>query len=191
MKVKPGAVKGRVALELGARDERILAESFQTKARPFPIRTILVPIDFSEYSYKSLDYAAAFANESGAETILLHVVPATYVNTELVAYDYSAISREAAKTSEHQLERLREKRIPGDQKSRVVTRVGRPVDEIISVAQELKADLIVMSTHGYTGLKHAFLGSTTENVVRYAPCPVLTLREHEQDFVLPKRNVRT
>ena len=64
-------------------------------------------------------------------------------------------------------------------------RIGRSADEIINVAKEKDADLIIMSTHGYTGLKHAFLGSTTENVVRYAPCPVLTVRLKEHDFIAP------
>ena len=62
-------------------------------------------------------------------------------------------------------------------------RTGRAASEIVEVAKERNTDLIIISTHGYTGLKHVFLGSTTENVVRYAPCPVLTVREHEHEFV--------
>ena len=156
-------------MEVGNRDDQLLAEAAR---HPLPIRTILVPIDFSEFSYKSLDYAVAFAEQSGAEIILLHVVPTTYVNSDMIGFDYTAISREAAKITEGQLERLRAKRVPGESRARIASRIGRPVEEIIDAAQEMKADIIIMSTHGYTGLRHAFLGSTTENVVRYAP-PVL------------------
>ncbi len=57
-----------------------------------------------------------------------------------------------------------------------VIRIGQPFHEIATGAKTLKADLIVVSTHGYTGLKHVLLGSTAERVVRHAPCPVLTVR---------------
>ena len=180
MKVKPGERKGRVTVEIGGRDATLLANA---STHPLPIRKILVPIDFSEFSYKSLDYAAAFAEQSGAEIILLHVVPLTYVNTELVAFDYSEISKRAAETSREELEKVAKNRLPGKPGAQLATRIGRPVEEIIGAAQDFDADLIIMSTHGYTGLKHAFLGSTTENVVRYAPCPVLTVRQNEHDFV--------
>jgi nucleotide-binding universal stress UspA family protein len=62
-------------------------------------------------------------------------------------------------------------------------RVGRPVQEIVATAREKDIDLIIISTHGHTGLKHILMGSVTVIVVRYAPCPVLTVREHEHDFI--------
>ena len=62
-------------------------------------------------------------------------------------------------------------------------RLGTPFEEIVKVAKEREVDLIVMATHGYTDLKHFFLGSTAERVVRLAPCPVLVVRWHERDFV--------
>jgi nucleotide-binding universal stress UspA family protein len=60
---------------------------------------------------------------------------------------------------------------------------GRAPWEILRVARETEADLIIIATHGYTGLKHVLLGSTAELVVRHAPCPVLTVRQVEHDFV--------
>ena len=66
---------------------------------------------------------------------------------------------------------------------RTLVRQGRSFHEIAEAARTLKADLIIISTHGYSGLKHALLGSTTERVVRHAPCPVLVVREHEREFV--------
>jgi nucleotide-binding universal stress UspA family protein len=62
-------------------------------------------------------------------------------------------------------------------------RAGQPYYEITAAARELEVDLIVITTHGRTGLKHALLGSTAERVVRHAPCPVLTVRERQHDFV--------
>ena len=64
-----------------------------------------------------------------------------------------------------------------------LVRSGVAFDEIVKVARELKVDLIILSTHGHTGLKHGFLGSTAENVVRRAPCPVLVVREQAHEFV--------
>jgi nucleotide-binding universal stress UspA family protein len=61
-------------------------------------------------------------------------------------------------------------------------RTGKPYNEIVLAAKKLGADLIVIATHGYSGLKRALLGSTAERVVRYAPCPVLVVREKEKEF---------
>jgi universal stress protein A len=65
-------------------------------------------------------------------------------------------------------------------------RLGTPYEEIVKVAKEMEVDLIIIATHGYTGLKHFLLGSTAERVVRLAPCPVLVVREEERDFVSQK-----
>jgi universal stress protein A len=64
-----------------------------------------------------------------------------------------------------------------------LVRLGLPADEIVQTAQEQGVDLIIISTHGHAGLKHVLLGSTAEQVVRRAPCPTLTVREQERDFV--------
>jgi universal stress protein A len=182
MKVKPAAKRGAVTLEVTRRDEGILDQANRV-TKPLAIRRILVPIDFSDYSYKSLDYAVAFALQSSAEIVLFHVVPLNYVDAEVIAFDFSQIELQTAASCESRLKRLQEARVAPNLNATVKVCIGRPVEEIVACATKLDADLIIMSTHGYTGLKHAFLGSTTENVVRYAPCPVLTVREHEHDFV--------
>lgn len=183
MKVKPSKKRGAVTLELGRRDEGILEAAARPRVKPLAIKKILVPIDFSEFSYKSLDYAVAFALQSQAEIVLLHVVPLNYVDAEVIAFDFSQLEKQTAASCESRLQRLREERVDPALPSSARVAIGRPLEEIVGTAQKIGADLIIMSTHGYTGLKHAFLGSTTENVVRYAPCPVLTLHEHEHDFV--------
>jgi nucleotide-binding universal stress UspA family protein len=73
--------------------------------------------------------------------------------------------------------------LPAKMVERVLVRYGTPFAEITDAARTLKADLIILTTHGYTGLKHVFMGSTAERVVRHAPCPVLTVREKEHEFV--------
>jgi len=86
---------------------------------------------------------------------------------------------QAAKSELHTLRRTVDDEVP----SEAVLRVGNPHVEIIEAAEELGIDLIILSTHGRTGLAHVFLGSTAERVVRHAGCPVLIVREHEHEFV--------
>jgi nucleotide-binding universal stress UspA family protein len=78
---------------------------------------------------------------------------------------------------------IKQKAISPSLVEKTLVRQGRSFHEITQAARTLKVDLIIIATHGYTGLKHALLGSTTERVVRHAPCPVLVLREKERDFV--------
>jgi len=180
MKIRPANKRGTVTLEVSRRDDTLLS---QAPAMSLAIKRILVPIDFSEFSYKSLDYANAFAVQSKAEIVLFHVVPLNYVETEVIAFDYSQIEKQTTASCGARLEKLRQHRVDPSLRVQAHVRVGRPVDEIVKAAKDFDADLIIMSTHGYTGIKHAFLGSVTENVVRYAPCPVLTVRLKEHDFV--------
>jgi universal stress protein A len=67
-----------------------------------------------------------------------------------------------------------------------LTRIGNPFTEIIGMAKVLDVDLIIISTHGRTGLEHMLLGSTAEKIVRHSNCPVLIVREHERDFIVPE-----
>ena len=96
---------------------------------------------------------------------------------------YEAIEQELVHTAEQKLAEIVLDKIPQQVKAEIYVRNGRPSHEIVAAAKELDADFIVISTHGRTGLKHAFIGSTAENVVRHAPCPVLTLREQEHEFI--------
>lgn len=143
------------------------------------LKRILVTTDFSIESKKALPYAAAFAERLGGEVALLHVVepPPRFAGLESIALlqsgdaamgrVFGALDALAGQTF--------------GTKTRVTThaRTGKPFHVITNTAQELPADLIIMATHGYSGLKHTFLGSTTERVVRHAPCPVLAVRGAE------------
>jgi nucleotide-binding universal stress UspA family protein len=146
------------------------------------LKRILVPVDFSACSTKALQYAAVFAKQFGAEILLLHVVqPPVYMEGTAVAV--APISEESAReAASMELAQLRGKEVPKlDTKTSV--RIGKPYLEIIRAADEMNADFIVIGTHGRSGLARMFLGSTSERVVRHAPCPVMVVREREHDFV--------
>ena len=76
-------------------------------------------------------------------------------------------------------------RVPTMSRRAQNVRFGRPFREITNAAKERRVDLIITGTHGFTGLRHLQLGSTAEKVVRYAPCPVMVVREQEHEFVVP------
>lgn len=147
------------------------------------VKTILVPIDFSETANKALVYAIRMADQFGSKIVLLNVVEP--VATPDFAYHPLMLETDKAKKlAKGKLEELsRRARIPSRMLDRVLVRYGSPFAEITSAARTLKVDLIILTTHGYTGLKHVFMGSTAERVVRHAPCPVLTVREKEHEFV--------
>jgi universal stress protein A len=141
------------------------------------IRAILVPTDFSHYSEKALEYAIPLARQFGARLTLLHVIEPVATPDFEGAFPLALENARAKELCHSALKALSEKfgNEPALIEGRVV-RQGRAFDEIAKAARELKIDLIVIATHGYTGLKHTFLGSTAERVVRHAPCPVLVVR---------------
>lgn len=108
------------------------------------------------------------------------VYPENYVAAPTVTDD---INKTLLKSAEERLNHYRAG-LKGIEVS-VEIRMGRPFSEITEVAAEMNVDVIILATHGYTGLKHVLLGSTAERVVRHAPCPVLTVRVPEHDFVSP------
>jgi nucleotide-binding universal stress UspA family protein len=185
MKAKPTTHPGEVVLELNRRDEPLLAAASRT-AVPSPIRLkkILVPTDFSDCSKKALQYALVLAKRHEAAITLLYVVPApNYASAEFGPIDYASLESEMRTSGDKQLSALSVDELRGEVSGDTVVRTGAPAVEIIDVAEGLPADLIVISTHGHTGLKHVFLGSVAEHVVRHAPCPVLVVREREREFL--------
>lgn len=149
------------------------------------IRQILVPLDFSPHGQKSLRYAAAFARQFQARLILLHVTePVDYpADFGYAPVPQHAIEENFQKDARERLETIAQEAAAAGLPTEVVLRIGRPYHEITSVAREYHVDLIIVTTHGYTGLTHVLLGSTAERVVRHAPCPVLVVRDQAHDFV--------
>lgn len=145
------------------------------------IARILVPVDFSAHSDSVLRYATTVADRFGATIELLHVVEDPFVsgawNSEVYVPNITKLLNQLIATARQQLDEL--KTLVADKGIGVDTTVitGRPAQSIVDHAAAERFDLIVMGTHGRTGLSHAFLGSVAERVVRKAPCPVLTVRD--------------
>lgn len=142
------------------------------------IKTILLPVDFSAPSQQALAYAVPLAQQFGAKLTLLNVVEPVATPDFAASFPLAMENDEVMAASKRELERfVKQAGVNPKLVEKLLVRFGRSYHEIAEAARTLKVDLIIISTHGYTGLKHAFLGSTTERVVRHAPCPVLVVRE--------------
>ncbi|QEH33781.1 Putative universal stress protein [Aquisphaera giovannonii] len=147
------------------------------------IRRILVPTDFSEHSRHALEYACSLAERFEAELILLHVlseiVPAGPEPLLMPVMPPEFYEESEARARESLAGSLRpEWGRPAGVKSAVCW--GSPVESIVEYAAEHAANLIVIATHGRTGLSHVLLGSVAERIVREACCPVLTIRDRRE-----------
>ncbi len=151
------------------------------------LRKILVPHDFSDYSLHALKYAVTFAGHFKSELIILHVVePIVYpADFSFGQVSIPAMEEEIRKHSEEQLGEVITTKVPSEINAVALIKTGKPFVEIIDVAKQENVDLIVISSHGRTGMDHVLFGSTADKVVRKAPCPVLTIRPHEHEFVVP------
>jgi nucleotide-binding universal stress UspA family protein len=151
------------------------------------MKRIIVPIDFSDYSKKALRYAVEFAKQFSAEIILVYVVePVVYpADFSFGQVAIPSMENELRQRGEEQLAKLLENEAGRLIPSRAVVRSGKPFVEINMLAQEENADLIIIATHGHSGIEHVLFGSTAEKVVRKAHCPVLTVREKEKEFIRP------
>ena len=139
---------------------------------------ILCPIDFSAGSREALKSAAALAVESSAPLVLVHVWEPSPWAIGGEAFLSPEVIQEMVDSAEAELARSKDQaRALGAKEVAVKFLTGVAWDQIVSAARDDSAiDVIVMGTHGRTGLKHALLGSVTERVVRHAPCPVLVVR---------------
>ncbi|MFN4259599.1 MAG: universal stress protein [Gemmataceae bacterium] len=150
------------------------------------LHNILVPTDFSKSSYNALKYAAAFADKFGAAIYLLHVVQdmALFIpDMVTVAPPVAPSIDQLTAAARDAFAKMIEEQNLGHLTIHCEVREGNPHQVIVQFAKEKDLDLIVMGTHGHTGLAHLLLGSVAEKVVRTAPCPVLTVRHPEHEFV--------
>lgn len=151
------------------------------------LKTILVPTDFSESSEVALRYAKALAEAFHASLHLVHIVQEPFSQPWAVeAYGFSlgALQEEWMREAAIRLDRT----LPPDERARcrgeVCAVLGHPVIEILRYADAHAIDLIVLGRHGRGPLSHMVMGSVAERVVRKAPCPVLTVRHPEREFVV-------
>jgi universal stress protein A len=146
-----------------------------------PFKRILVPIDFSEHSSAAVRAATDLARRFEAELVLAHVYePIAYALPEgYVLFTPTQLANLLTELQRLLANAKKDAEAAGVPRVETKQLQGAVAPEIINFAREGKFDLIVMGTHGRTGLKHAFLGSVAEKVLRQAPCPVLTLRATE------------
>lgn len=150
------------------------------------ISKVLVPIDFSDYSKSALKYAVNFVKHFQAQLLLIYVVePVIYPpDFSMGQIAIPSVDLEMDKRAIDELEKLAKQEIPQEIRVKSIVKTGKPFIEIIETASEENVDLIIIATHGHTGMEHILFGSTAEKVVRKAPCPVLTLREPVKGFLL-------
>jgi nucleotide-binding universal stress UspA family protein len=148
------------------------------------LEKILVPTDFSETSKKAVQYALRFAEQFGCEIALLYVVePATPMIGAPLGVEPFTDQDEFSMAEKDLAVLAAESHTNGAHSVSSLVRIGHAPNEITKAAKELDTDLIIIATHGYTSWRHLCIGSTTERVVRTAPCPVLVVREKEHEFV--------
>jgi nucleotide-binding universal stress UspA family protein len=157
---------------------------------------ILAPTDFSNCSGFSMEWAAYLAHMTKAELLLLHVVSEEEGKIVREILGDGAVAQIAMGTRADVLEERRRKmrgqyeaaisrHIQQELKVREMVRIGIPFLEIVRVAKEEEVDMIILGTHGRTGLSHVLIGSVAEKVVHHAHCPVLTIKHPQYQFVSP------
>jgi nucleotide-binding universal stress UspA family protein len=148
------------------------------------LKRILVPHDFSDTSHAAVNYGTALARAFGARLYFLHVGDRAQLELETeFPLGLDGAVQDAVR------ERLLKIITPGEQaelKPEFAVRPGSPPAEIVRYAADNDIDLVVMGTHGRGVVGHAVLGSVAERVVRTAPCPVLTVRSRQHDFLQPE-----
>jgi nucleotide-binding universal stress UspA family protein len=148
------------------------------------IRSILLPTDFSECANYALSYAASFARQAGAAIVCVHViepvVPTVGYTGMAEPLPMADLSDQLEDSAERELPKIAECDECAGLKVEEVIAHGDAASEIVRVARERGVDLIVISSHGRTGLGRMLFGSTAESVVRHAPCPVLVVKPPQE-----------
>ena len=151
--------------------------------RPIAYRNLLVPIDFSEHSKKTIGYATQLAALTGASIKILHILqmpeyPAGFYQGIHIQPDLVKGVVEAAKQdANEELSQVIGEILAKGLQAQPILRMGNAYEEIVSVANEMDVDLIVIGSHGYRGLGRLLLGSTAERVLQCAPCAVLVVND--------------
>ncbi len=147
------------------------------------VRRILVPVDFSECSRKVLHYGVSLARQFNAEVLLVHVLVSVPPPPQVLVLEAETLGAKYHEEAAKQLSEWRKEAVSHATVKAAVRSGTSAYYEIVEAARESNCDLIVIGNRGRTGLARVFLGSTAEQVVRHAPCPVLVIREREHDFI--------
>lgn len=172
--IKKGRVARKTPLSTVRAGSRVRAKT--------AIKNILVTTDFSADAKHSLHYAVALAERLSAHLAVLHVVEPL---SKFGGLDNMILPMADAAMGQAQAEIEQEikEAFPGKKSIKAHVHTGKPYRVICKAVEELKADLLIMATHGLSGLRHVLIGSTTERVIQHAPCPVLVLRGSHDAFV--------
>ena len=152
------------------------------------LKNVLVATDFGEASETALAYGRALARSFGARLHVVHIVgnAQMWVGIDGYAFDVTELQREMEQGARKQLGQLVTEEDRRELRAEAIVRTAAsPAMEIVSYAKDANVDLIVMGTHGRGAMAHLMMGSVAERVVRTAPCPVLTVRNPEHEFILP------
>jgi nucleotide-binding universal stress UspA family protein len=177
------------AMKKSPRPVRKAAKAAARKPKPAPraaspeigIRSILLPIDFSQHSKNALKYAIPLAARFGASLRLIYVVEPTIYPADLGFGQVvlPGVEEELREKGEGELRLLIEREIGNRVRASAVVRTGNPHQEILKEADEQGVDMIVVATHGHSGVEHMLFGSTADRIVRKSKIPVLTVRPAE------------
>jgi nucleotide-binding universal stress UspA family protein len=175
------------------RQKKVLRQKNKPNLRiPIHIKRVLVPIDFSEHSKNALKYAIPFANRFNATIDLIYVVEPTIYPADFSfgQIGFPNIEAELQRRGNVQLKNIVKHKEGKTIRKRVV-RTGKPFYEINQYAEEENIDLIIIATHGHSGMEHILFGSTAEKVVRKAPCAVLLVRigEPNRNMAVQKKSI--
>jgi nucleotide-binding universal stress UspA family protein len=150
------------------------------------IKKILLPTDGSDYSFEALRYVSSFASEFNITVYIMTVIEIHHSIYDVYA-DEITLDLQESKIAKLVTKRLEETEVKakelGIKEIVKITRFGSPYQEILNVANEKNVDLIVMGTHGRSGISHFLIGSVTEKVIRTAPCPVLVVRPNVHGMI--------
>lgn len=151
------------------------------------MKNLLFPTDFSDFSAYAASFAVAFARDYGAKLHVLHVIelPLGMPDALALKTSESELREKTRELAQKELESAATPETVRDLAYEFACVKGKPFVEIIKFARDRKIDMIVMGTHGRSAVESAVLGSTSEKVVRKAPCPVLTVRRPGHRFVMP------
>lgn len=141
------------------------------------VSRVLCPVDFSDASHLALRSALQLARWYGAEVVVAHIISIAVPPAPFRPAPAFLLSPDDRRATERRLREFVDAAGPGDLPVRTELRDGAAVEELLGLARDLPADLVVMGTHGRSGFEHLMMGSVTERVLRKARCPVLTVRE--------------
>ena len=164
--------------KIGQRKRRPARQSNERTGSSLTIRSILVPIDFSVHSKNALKYAIPMARQFTASLHLVYVVEPTIYPADLGFGQVvlPGVEDELRKKGSEELQALIQREIGKTVPATSAVRTGNPHHEILLEAEEKGVDLIIVATHGHTGVEHMLFGSTADRIVRHATCPVLIIR---------------